>query len=66
MLNRKFFTYASLLALVAVPAVLEDASNQNQSQVVYAAEVTNSAPELVTDSSSIPTTVVDTEKLWNL
>lgn len=37
MLNRKFFTYASLLALVAVPTVVEEVTLQQHP--VYAEEV---------------------------
>ena len=37
MLNRKFFTYASLLALVAVPTVVEEVVLQQHP--VYAEEV---------------------------
>ncbi|MGT2932438.1 LPXTG cell wall anchor domain-containing protein [Streptococcus catagoni] len=42
MLNRRFFTYASLLALVAVPAAVGEVSRQDQT--VYAAEVTAATP----------------------
>lgn len=39
MSNKKFFTYASLLALIAVPTVVEEVTAQPSAQLVYADEL---------------------------
>lgn len=50
MSNKKFFTYASLLALIAGPTVIEEVTAQSSAQHVYADELRLSPS---TDSSPV-------------
>ncbi|HEL0020028.1 TPA: nuclease, partial [Streptococcus equi subsp. zooepidemicus] len=59
MSNKKFFTYASLLALIAVPTVVEEVTAQPSAQLVYADELrlspsTDSSPVTKTDEADQP------------
>ncbi|XCY66047.1 hypothetical protein ABG807_10865 [Streptococcus iniae] len=50
MLNKKFFTYASLLALVAVSPVIEESFDQHNS--VYAEEIIGPKTEPIVNTTA--------------